>query len=198
MKGHETTFLHTVQTPGSFFQWFHAPLIRYIEVRRGQIVTLFMRNRFEFHMTSRVVGRKVSTHKLTNVSTSLNFLTWTQARTRIRVHVHQTLVRPGLEKIWVCLTRILKYAELNFRIRFKSLQLNQTKDFIHTQSDLDRFWRFVPVCTDLTWWNWPKVQQKYELDFTQSTAILLVIQFPVTTPKSIGVPATIRYGGNFS
>lgn len=157
-----------------------------------------MRNRFEFHMTSRVVGRKVSTRKLTNDPTSLNLLTRTQARTRIRVHDNQTLVRSGLEKMWVCLTRILKYAELNFRIRFKSLQLNQTKDFIHTQSDLDRFWRFVPVCIDLTWWNWPKVQQKYKFDFTQSTAILLVIQLPVTTPKSIGVPATIRYGGNFS
>ena len=161
-----------------------------------------MRNRFEFHMTSRVVGRKVSTRKLTNDLKEFYFLefpvTRTQARTRIRVHVHQTLVRPGLEKMWVCLTRILKYAELNFRIRFKSIQLNQTKDFIHTQSDLDRFWRFVPVCIDLTWWNWPKVQQKYKFDFTQSTAILLVIQLPVTTPKSIGVPATIRYGGNFS
>ena len=143
MKGHETTFLHTARTPGSFFQWFHAPLIRYIEVRRGQIVTLFMRNRFEFHMTSRIVGKSWQTANwpiilkhFSGISGHVNevrheSMSYSMPKSA-RLCSDLTSRRFVWPKFWNMLNWISGYD-------FKSLQLNQTKDPIHTKSDLDRF-----------------------------------------------------------
>ena len=189
MKGHETTFLHTARTPGSFFNDFMLHLSD--TSRSGGVKSWPCLCEIDLNFTwlrgswEKVSNRKLTILKIVRGSTDMS-IKWDtnpcpspcpSPPDSVPTWHREDLFDQNSEICWI---------EFPDTILNLFNWLKQKTPFTQNQiwTDFRDLYPFVQIAPD-------KTGQKFNKKSMPCT--LVYSQLPVTTPKSIGVPATICY-----